>query len=620
MEKRLFETGDLYHICEDCGAWVPADRYKCDECGGDFSPTAMLYTFSQEERPKETGDAPEEPEGAVRAGIRQEALHPGGPVMRCTSCGKRFAFGLSTCPDCGGTAVPELSGEDTDGERGGDIVYFYTAYLYDDCGRRSRANHAVKLKEGENLLGRNSFLLDPRHIFTAAELTQRIRERYSGISRENVILTLEKDRLTVRYAGEGKSPIRINGNTLREGGSAVLEEGDLLHFGDDDSEGLIEVEIGRRVDALGRIHRTLEAIQEDTRESRQQLGRIEEGTANIHRNMEEVLRGQEALQEAMRKITPDKLRVQESDREEEAVWEIYETEGTWQIRKCEGERDSYTERLETLMPKGETEEVIRKTIQDFLTRREGDVSEEYYGQVERSLASHQFQLYLYQAAFFEGSCDNIYRTAGVEDYAAPLSFLGKAMEEFICTEYVRIIFESQMEGFQTFLAEKGKRMGGYLPQGLLVQYLGLGTRDTEDDTAAKMERVRKIVEKAGYSGADEARVNALKDAADKIGEMTQIRNKAVHAKASGSMANLRASTKYMKKSQRAVSMVITRKEYEQEKWKIFEGGALKLMHGYYEEICVKASAARRKGGSMSDVKSAHASAVAGETCAPEGTA
>lgn len=617
MEKRLFETGDSYHICEDCGAWVPADRYKCDECGGDFSPMAPIYTFSAKDEPKAAEETvSEEPGGAKKAGTKtdearkepgrgtEEEFHQGQPVMRCTLCGKRFAFGPGSCPDCGGTAVPELFGERAAKEkavspaaerRGDDCAYCYTAYLYDDYGRRSRANHAVKLKEGDNLLGRNSFLLDPRLFFTAAELTQRIRDRYSGISRENVILTVDRDGLTVRYAGEGKAPVRINGNELPEGCSAVLEEGDLLHFGDDDREGCIEVEIGRnRVFAESRMHRTLEAIRQESQKSRQQLGRIEEETANIGRNMEEVLRGQEALQEAMRKITADELRVRESDREEESVWELYETEGSWQIRKRGGE-SGYTARLGALMPEGETEEVIRRTIRDFLTRRAGGVSEEYYGQVERSLASRQFQLYLYQAAFFEGSCDNILRVAGVEDYAAPLSFLGKAVEEFICTEYVGVIFKSQLEEFKAFLEANGRHMGGYLPQGLLVQYLGRGRLDTETDTGRKQERVRCVVEKAGYSGEDEERVNALKEAADRIGAMTQIRNNAIHAKASESMATPKASARYMKRSSRAVSKVITREAYERQKWEIFSGGALKLMHGYYEAVCLKASGAGKKG-------------------------
>lgn len=287
MEKRLFETGDSYHICEDCGAWVPADRYKCDECGGDFSPMAPIYTFSAKDEPKAAEETvSEEPGGAKKAGTKtdearkepgrgtEEEFHQGQPVMRCTLCGKRFAFGPGSCPDCGGTAVPELFGERAAKEkavspaaerRGDDCAYCYTAYLYDDYGRRSRANHAVKLKEGDNLLGRNSFLLDPRLFFTAAELTQRIRDRYSGISRENVILTVDRDGLTVRYAGEGKAPVRINGNELPEGCSAVLEEGDLLHFGDDDREGCIEVEIGRnRAFAESRMHRTLEAIRQES--------------------------------------------------------------------------------------------------------------------------------------------------------------------------------------------------------------------------------------------------------------------------------------------------------------------------------------------------------------------
>lgn len=631
MEKRLFKVGDAYHICDDCGAWVPASRYRCDECGGDISPMSRLYKVSEgmgaspedvpgasgmcpECVPEASGMCPEDVRGAdgmcpedvpdTAAGMPKDSLKAaagaaellsGQPVLRCTACGKRFAFGRSSCPDCGGIPVPEMPQEnrtETDTESagtGGEACYCYMAFLYDDYGRRTQAKKAVKLKPGENILGRNSFLRNPDLFFTANLLTARVREKYSGISRENVILTLKDSRLSVRYVSERKSPVQINGIELQEGDSAVLEEGDVLHFGDDDAEGCIEVEIQRYEPAPElMVQEALEAIRRDTSESRKQLGRIEEGTAAIGRDMTEVLRGQEALRAAMEKITAEDLRVRESDREDESVWEIVEAPEGWQLRKRTGKEGSYTGRLGALMPDSESVEVIRNTIRDFLTmKKTGAAPEEYYGQVEKSLESKQFQLYLYQAAFFEGTCDNILRTAGVEDYAAPLSFLGKAVEEFICTEYVQVIFKTQWEDFKAYAESRGKRLGGYVPQGLLVWYMGCGEKDSEEVAEEKRKRLLKVLEAAGGCEDDKERLETLKNAARQLGLITKTRNNAVHASASDKISNFKGNRKYLQTNKKMPSKIIKKEEYERMKWEIFSCGALKLVHEYYEEICVK---------------------------------
>ena len=587
----MSRSEEYYYHCPKCKKWVPATERRCS-CGQFLDHLTPVFrpqdgqSLELWERGSGEREEPVENSG-VEAGQtekrRIESAKSGGtesvwkyPSMRCSRCGKRLRTDARICPDCGGIlligqedepeenrksgegngqkgfggnlssreearekwpeeslhswedaeedygeAETELAGEEEYEEESGEEkpLFYFNACRYDNGAAiaANMGNIPVCVGEGEKMLiGRNLFIRDPRLFFSAGN--KEIDARYRTVSRNNALLFVEDKKLYVelyREDGATKAAVYVNEEKLGSDEVRELQDGDRIRLG------------GRKTVHDGTID--LEIVSAKEKERRARNGDPD----SMMRVMTEMRRDLAQLQGDVTSIWEFVARINPAD---------------LVVRRGE-DAEAYENRLEASVPEAAyptREECVAGFLEAVVERDSGKYRKkmEFFQENDR-----RFHL-LYQAAFFERACE----ANGLEDYAGPMSFLGKAMEGFVMGEIAEVVKTFHREAYKVLFAQKGNWINQSDILGLCRQNGG----------------IQKILLAAGYDEKERKQLSGrVNNALNVLHDVRKARNATSHC-----------DPDTERPSDSKVD-AITRQGYEKIKKKLLSSDAVEVMHDLY---------------------------------------
>lgn len=589
----MSRSGEYYYHCPKCKRWVPATERRCG-CGQFLDHLTPVFRPEEGQSRKlwERGDGErEEPveNRGVEAGQtekrRIESVESGGtesaqkyPSMRCSRCGKRLRTDARICPDCGGIlligqedepeenresgegngqkgfggnlssreevwekwpeeslhswedaqedygeAKTELAGEEEEEEecREGEEkpLFYLNACRYDNGAAIAANTGNIPVRTGEQqklLVGRNLFIRDPRLFFSSGN--QEIDARYRTVSRNNALLFVEDGKLYLelyREDGAAKAAVYVNEEKLKSDEVRELQDGDRIRLG------------GRKTVHDGTID--LEIVSAQEKERRARNGDPE----SVMRVMREMRRDLAQLQGDVTSIREIVARINPAD---------------LAVRRGE-DTEAYENRLAASVPEAAyptREECVAGFLETVLSKDSGKYRKkmEFFQENDR-----RFHL-LYQAAFFERAC----AANGLEDYAGPMSFLGKAMEGFVMGEIAEVVKTFHREAYQVLFAQKGNWIGQSDILSLCRQNGG----------------IHKILQAAGYDEKERKQLSGrVNNALNVLHDVRKARNAASHCDPD------------TEKPSDSKMDAVTRQGYEEIKKNLLTSDALEVMHDLY---------------------------------------
>ncbi|MCI8382627.1 MAG: FHA domain-containing protein [Lachnospiraceae bacterium] len=573
----MSRSEEYYYHCPKCKKWVPATERRCS-CGQFLDHLTPVFRPQERQSPKLSENRRAEHKKTVESEVirraevtgsrRCESAENGGtesvqnyPALRCSRCGKTFYTDGRTCPDCGGIlligqkeesekklrfqeearekwpeeslnsredaeedygeAETELAGEEEYEEESGEEkpLFYFNACRYDNGAAiaANMGNIPVCVGEGEKMLiGRNLFIRDPRLFFSAGN--KEIDARYRTVSRNNALLFVEDKKLYVelyREDGATKAAVYVNEEKLGSDEVRELQDGDRIRLG------------GRKTVHDGTID--LEIVSAQEKERRARNGDPE----SMMRVMTEMRRDLAQLQGDVTSIWEFVARINPAD---------------LVVRRGE-DAEAYENRLEASVPEAAyptREECVAGFLEAVVERDSGKYRKkmEFFQENDR-----RFHL-LYQAAFFERACE----ANGLEDYAGPMSFLGKAMEGFVMGEIAEVVKTFHREAYKVLFAQKGNWINQSDILGLCRQNGG----------------IQKILLAAGYDEKERKQLSGrVNNALNVLHDVRKARNATSHC-----------DPDTERPSDSKVD-AITRQGYEKIKKKLLSSDAVEVMHDLY---------------------------------------
>ena len=410
---------------------------------------------------------------------------------------------------------------DEDEEESGEEkpLFYFNACRYDNGAAiaANMGNIPVCVGEGEKMLiGRNLFIRDPRLFFSAGN--KEIDARYRTVSRNNALLFVEDKKLYVelyREDGATKAAVYVNEEKLGSDEVRELQDGDRIRLG------------GRKTVHDGTID--LEIVSAQEKERRARNGDPE----SMMRVMTEMRRDLAQLQGDVTSIWEFVARINPAD---------------LVVRRGE-DAEAYENRLEASVPEAAyptREECVAGFLEAVVERDSGKYRKkmEFFQENDR-----RFHL-LYQAAFFERACE----ANGLEDYAGPMSFLGKAMEGFVMGEIAEVVKTFHREAYKVLFAQKGNWINQSDILGLCRQNGG----------------IQKILLAAGYDEKERKQLSGrVNNALNVLHDVRKARNATSHC-----------DPDTERPSDSKVD-AITRQGYEKIKKKLLSSDAVEVMHDLY---------------------------------------
>lgn len=541
MDKRNYKVGDLYRICTKCQEWVPAKEQRCDKCHAFMQMTDFYEVEETDIMEQETDkDNDTRDENPLR--------------MRCNVCKQVYRWGQHTiCPQCNEVLVidtEQFDGEDVESRTvipnpqvSNEVMsYCYTVYRYSHGKEVASRQQRIPFEEIETGFGRRNFTSDPRLFFDSR--TEKIDRFYSCISTDNAIIRQANGRLSIEHI-PGKSVIRLNGVALRNGEKKELHDGDLLRFGNGtDKEHMIDVHIYK-----------IKPQANDMDDARwdnmmQELQKIKASTEATQVRLNKI-------ESAIESIQPEDLRIRSNEKQEEF--------------------DKRMEQMVPVIPKLSMEEEILQFLQ--MKRQDGTVVD-CKDQLQAVQGRTQIVSYLYQAAFLEKACASMDQEH--QDYSAVLNSIGRAYEEFICTEVLSLVYKADGEDFEAYIKKNNLREDA-LQQGRILNYLLWRGKKCQTKNAWSKEgdeRIYNIVRAANY-GNDEKRFWECRNAIQNVKYATSFRNSASHAQAAGDTRKENLKQYIQENKHKALS----EEEYMKQKEQIFTSKGLSILHRYYQRAC-----------------------------------
>ncbi len=573
----MSRSEEYYYHCPKCKKWVPATERRCS-CGQFLDHLTPVFRPQERQSPKLSENRRAEHKKTVESEVIRRAEVTGSrrcgsaenggtesvqnyPALRCSRCGKTFYTDGRTCPDCGGIlligqkeesekklrfqeearekwpeeslhswedaeedygeAETELAGEEEYEEESGEEkpLFYFNACRYDNGAAiaANMGNIPVCVGEGEKMLiGRNLFIRDPRLFFSAGN--KEIDARYRTVSRNNALLFVEDKKLYVelyREDGATKAAVYVNEEKLGSDEVRELQDGDRIRLG------------GRKTVHDGTID--LEIVSAQEKERRARNGDPE----SMMRVMTEMRRDLAQLQGDVTSIWEFVARINPAD---------------LVVRRGE-DAEAYENRLEASVPEAAyptREECVAGFLEAVVERDSGKYRKkmEFFQENDR-----RFHL-LYQAAFFERACE----ANGLEDYAGPMSFLGKAMEGFVMGEIAEVVKTFHREAYKVLFAQKGNWINQSDILGLCRQNGG----------------IQKILLAAGYDEKERKQLSGrVNNALNVLHDVRKARNATSHC-----------DPDTERPSDSKVD-AITRQGYEKIKKKLLSSDAVEVMHDLY---------------------------------------
>lgn len=552
----------MYYQCPQCKEWVPATRKKC---GRGHDLTRLKPQFRPTKQRENPWNQTEE-----RREMKQEPKE-NMPKKRCIGCGNIYNTYASECPGCGETLTPvpqetalqpvygeeeewdELSGstdtmildEEEEEEREEETSQFYfNATRYDEnvFPIKSRVINIPINSEGM-VLGRILFTTDNRLFFPQG--SRELDVRYSHISRDNVVLTVEENQLYVSYYredGKGKTPVYVNQEKLGADERRPLYSGDVLRFGSrKTSDKAIDVQIVADRWEERPVQDGLAMPRND------HWNRMEDFMSTMGQQMEQQMQKWQETQNSIAQMRGELQAVSK------AVAEIDLSE--LRIRENESE-ESYENRLAVNVPDA-TPETMREYVCRFLGSVLPEGTEKYAELLKFFYENEKRRKRIFNAVFYEEVCE----AARIEDYEGPMGFLGRVIEGFVMGEVADVLKAANNEAYERKKA---------------------GSRDGRVDWGGVLwlcrENSCRILQVAyGTKRTEQQMESQLKDALKTLGEIRRARNAASHSESD------------TKTTAESADKVITKKRYEEIKKKLLESNTIETMHGLYLRI---------KGGSV----------------------
>ena len=541
MERRNFKVGDLYRICTKCQEWVPAKEQRCDRCHAFMQMTDFYEVEEADMIPQETNeDSNTTDENPLR--------------MRCNTCKQVFRWGqYTTCPQCNEVLVMEMeSSPQEDAElhttmpksqmSNEEVSYCYTVYRYSHGKEVASRQQRIPFEESETGFGRRNFTSDPRLFFDCR--TEKIDRFYSCISTDNAIIRQVSGRLSIEHI-PGKSVIRLNGIALRNGEKKDLHDGDLLRFGNGtDKEHMIDVHIYK-----------IKSQANETNDSRwegmmQELQKIRESSEATQERLNKI-------ESVIESINPEDLRIRSNENPEE-----------------------FDKRMDQMVPEIPALSMEEEILQFLQIKRPDGTIVDCGDQLQAVHGRKQIVSYLYQAAFLEKACASMEKEH--QDYSAVLNSIGRAYEEFICTEVLSLVYKADGEDFEVYIKKNNLREDA-LQQGRILNYLlwrGKKCQTKNDWSKEGDVRIYNIVRASNY-GNDEKRFWECRNAIQNVKYATSFRNSASHAQAAGDTRKENLKQYIQENKHKALS----EEEYLKQKEQIFTSKGLSILHRYYQRAC-----------------------------------
>jgi len=542
MDKRKFNVGDFYRICVRCGEWVPASEQACDHCNA-LMQMGEFYEVSESDIPKEE---------------TKEVEKHGGLKMRCHGCNAIYEWGQYTsCPNCNGMLVAEQVEEsETECEVPlSPIVapaiaeeiakYCYTVSRYSHGKEVFAREQKIPFGDGEMVIGRWYFATDPRLFFDA--ITEKIDRFYSTISSENAVLRQENGKLSIELYPR-KSVIKLNGTPLRSGERRELQDGDLLRFGNGaDKEHMIDVHIYK-----------VKPHVEVADDNNQRWNQVMQELAQIKNTAEATASRLNDIEKAIETIRPEDLIIRQDENQEDL--------------------DKRIDEMVPVLSSLSMEEEITRFLQ--IQCKNGEVKD-CRSQLEAVKERNQIINYLYQAAFLEKACAAMPEES--RDYSVAINSIGRAFEEFICTEILSLVYKADASDFQEYI-NKNRLQEDSLQQGRILNYLLWRGKDAEAGKHWKKEgdvRIYNIVQAANYNVRDNKYFWECRNALLEMKYATGCRNGSSHAHAAGDTRKENLE-RYIEEN---ANKELSYQEYQEQKERIFTTKSLSIMHKYYQRAC-----------------------------------
>lgn len=560
----ISDQNTLYYHCPRCRQWVPATRSRCT-CG-QFLSGLMPQAKPEQEPVRQRQE--QAAIGSIEAPSGKTAKSKGAPCMRCTGCGKILWTFSRSCPSCQGilqvlkeeeASYPSyeefedespayartmaIGWDEEEEEEEEQPLFYFNAVRYDNGYPIKAQTLNLPIYSEGLMLGRILFTTDARLFFPKG--SRAIDARYAGISRYNAVLKMQEGELVLKYCQDGspKSPVYVNQVRLEPEESHKIRHGDVIRFGSKKkSDGTIDVHIlaaGREEevgDAFGvregtALKRLMEDLVEEMRQNaettHQGIEKVNEGIDKVSQGIKEIQGDLQVINRAIGEINPSELHIR---RDEDAA--------------------AYESRLSASVPEvtaAAREEYVCRYLASVLEKdsRKYQALTSFFQEKER-----RFHL-LYQAAFFEDVCETI----GLEDYAGPMSFLGKAIEGFVMGEVAEVVKTFNREEYEALEPSKRKRLN----QNDILQLCG------KDGNAGR------ILKNAGYdiNGRDRAMQGCLEQALQVLHKVRIARNEASHCSPDTEMP-----------ADEPVE-AITRERYHQVKARLFQSNTIEIMHMLY---------------------------------------
>ncbi|MBQ1171977.1 MAG: hypothetical protein IIX48_05190 [Lachnospiraceae bacterium] len=579
MEKGLFNAGDKYRICDNCGEWVKADQLRCDKCHEHIS-NFDFYTVEE----KFDGEKREAPL-AKNLG-QQEATNNGGK-LKCLICDTVADAGVTLCPNCNNATLIPMDDEEgksgtSDTEAFSDAAllgntqffdaidtqvenkYYFEGEILTGHGRKIGSRKKIWIGAQDIIVGRRFFIENQDLFFDG--YTDELQQRFKVISTENAVISLKSGQITIRKCRGEASKIRmfrmntVTGNVESDGElegtrEYTLKPGDCLEFGNgEDHHRHVMLTFGR--DGGNEVQNQEQrhtGLTDRFEKLNAMMMQVIEGNKSMEERMSSMEESLNSFEQVIARINIDELAIKSG-----------ETQG------------EYDRRIDEQVPQAQ-ELTKEQEIKNFLKVRmnSGNIKDCSY-QYEVVKDRQQIVDYLWQAAFYERVCNAQYEINKDIDYSVVINCIGRAFEEYICTYLLKIIYASQREEFEKEMESARVKLGS-IPQGRICNYL-LFYDICNGQKVYK--RVNKVVEAAGY-GSDRNHRIEFRNAVENAKLATQNRNAGSHANASKHTSK-DAIDKYIEENE---SRHISKDEYLAIKATVFGEKTLSTLKNYYDKVC-----------------------------------
>lgn len=423
--------------------------------------------------------------------------------------------------------------------------YCYTVSRYSHGKEVFAREQKIPFGDGEMVIGRWYFATDPRLFFDA--ITEKIDRFYSNISSENAVLRQENGKLSIELYPR-KSVIKLNGTPLRPGERKGLQDGDLLRFGNGaDKEHMIDVHIYK-------VKHQVEAADDNN----QRWNQVMQELAQIKNTAEATASRLNDIEKAIETIRPEDLMIRQDEKQEDL--------------------DKRIDQMVPVLSSLSMEEEIIRFLQ--IQCKNGDVKD-CRSQLAAVKERNQIVNYLYQAAFLEKACAAMPEES--RDYSVAINSIGRAFEEFICTEILSLVYKANNADFQYYI-NKNRLQEDSLQQGRILNYLLWRGKDAEVGKLWKKEgdvRIYNIVQVANYNVRDNKYFWECRNALLEIKYATGCRNGSSHAHAAGDTRKENLE-KYIEEN---THKTLSYQEYLEQKERFFTSMSLSIMHRFYQRAC-----------------------------------